>query len=574
MCPFVLIDEVDDVVKDTPLFRQTLQAEKLLLGCILREPLALLAARPLPPGDLSSPAHALVLATLRQLEEDGLPIDLPTLTTRLERSGQLARVGGPAFLADLARSAPAQASMPQAAELTRRILAGRAARTEAGAVPESERARARQTPPHPSRLEAGATGGRPLVAPSFQAAQPLASTEAGATSSPPLEAPLPVAPPSLATHRRAIGPRRAESERARGRQTPPLPAGSRRYKEVPGAPPTLAASSVAGDVAPDLTPAQARARLEAQAPTLLPVEALLRQSLPPTLWIIPDLLPEGLTLLAAKPKLGKSWMALGLALAVAAGGTALGELAVEPGAVLYLALEDSPKRLRQRAQQLLRGAEAPTALEVATEWPRLDMGGLDLIELWLQTHPKARLVILDTLAKIRGAKSVGSYAEDYASLEAAQALAQRAGVGILVIHHTGKESRDDALDEVNATQGLNGVADNILVLRRPRGKLVASLIGDGRELNGLELALLFDPATGAWSITEPPEEEASTTERTEVLRILKASAEPMSAGQIAEAVGKTTSAVNRLLTRMAQAGEISRKGYGLYIPPSLSELSE
>ncbi len=508
--PCYEVEEVEDVGKEALLSPQTLRAEKLLLGCILRQPLVLIAARPLTPNDFSEAAHGIVLTTLRQLAEDGMPLDVPTLTTRLERTGQLERVGGPAFLAELARAAPAEVSMPQTAELARRILAGRG-----------------QASPSSSLSTSGEGEDRGKVANSLSTSGEGRGKVAN----------------SLST-----------SGEGRGKVANSL--------------------STSGEGRGEANLEETRAQLEARVPTLQRAEMLLRQNLPPTLWIVPDLLPEGLTLLAAKPKLGKSWLALGLALAVASGGTALGRLAVERGAVLYLALEDSPKRLRQRLQQLLGDEAAPPALEVATEWPRLDADGLPLIESWLQGHPNARLVILDTLAKIRGAKSVGSYAEDYASLEAVQALAQRAGVAILVVHHTGKEHREDALDEVNATQGLNGVADNILVLRRQRGKLEASLIGDGRELNGVELALRFDAATGAWSITEPPEEEAKTPERTEVLRVLKASAEPMSTAQIAEAISKPASTVNRLLTRMAQAGEIRRKGYGLYIPHSLSELSE
>jgi RecA-family ATPase len=50
---------------------------------------------------------------------------------------------------------------------------------------------------------------------------------------------------------------------------------------------------------------------------------LLARQLPPIQWAIPEILPEGLTLLAGKPKLGKSWLALAMALAVASGGVAL-----------------------------------------------------------------------------------------------------------------------------------------------------------------------------------------------------------------------------------------------------------
>jgi DNA-binding Lrp family transcriptional regulator len=328
----------------------------------------------------------------------------------------------------------------------------------------------------------------------------------------------------------------------------------------------LATPHAEDEPAERLTPEQARDKLKQLAPTWASLRDLMAREYPPTLWVVPGLLPEGLTLLAAKPKLGKSWMALGLALAVAAGGVALGQTRVEPGAVLYLALEDSPKRLTYRTRQLLGDAPAPERLTLATESPRLDDGGLAQIDLWLQATPGARLVILDTLAKLRGrSRSSTLYGDDYASLEAVQKLAHHYGVGILVIHHTGKESRDDALDEVNATQGLNGVADNILVLRRERGKADATLIGDGRELNGIELSLAFDTTTGAWSIVEPrPAPLAPTPAGEEIVRYLLAIGRPAGTGEIAEATGRTEQAASNLVVEMETAGTIIRVRRGVY----------
>ena len=224
----------------------------------------------------------------------------------------------------------------------------------------------------------------------------------------------------------------------------------------------------------------------------------------------------------------------------------------------------------------MRGEAAPADLELVTRWPRLDETGTRLLEVWLRVHHDARLIIIDTLAKVRGRARSGSlYGEDYAALEGVQTLAHQYGVAILVIHHTGKESREDALDEVNATQGLAGVADNVLVLRRERGKVEATLVGDGRELLGVEHALRFDLTTGAWSLTEPPAETLKTPERTEILRLLEQSAEPMSPTQVAEALGKNVNTVRRLLTIMARAEEIKVASYGKYaaFAPSMNSVN-
>jgi hypothetical protein len=147
-------------------------------------------------------------------------------------------------------------------------------------------------------------------------------------------------------------------------------------------------------------------------PAPFTLQELLARQLPPIRWAIPDILPEGLTLLAGKPKLGKSWLALSVALAVAAGGVALGTYPVKQGEVLYLALEDNERRLQSRAKQLLASmSSVPNSIAFELRWPRLDQGGLaylfdPLTALWTQMgnaeevrRTKERQEILNLLAE-------------------------------------------------------------------------------------------------------------------------------------------------------------------------------
>ncbi|WP_374139166.1 AAA family ATPase, partial [Sphingomonas sp.] len=73
--------------------------------------------------------------------------------------------------------------------------------------------------------------------------------------------------------------------------------------------------------------------------------ALMTMTFPPIKFIVPGYIVEGLTIFAGAPKLGKSWACLGFGIAVASGGMAFGSIRCEQGAVLYLALEDNPRRL-------------------------------------------------------------------------------------------------------------------------------------------------------------------------------------------------------------------------------------
>ena len=98
---------------------------------------------------------------------------------------------------------------------------------------------------------------------------------------------------------------------------------------------------------------------------------------------VDGLFPEGLAFMAGAPKLGKSWMALGLGVAIASGGRAFGTVPVVGGDVLYLALEDSPRRLQSRLRTLLGNDAPPERLHLETEWPRLDEGGTEKLDGWL-----------------------------------------------------------------------------------------------------------------------------------------------------------------------------------------------
>jgi hypothetical protein len=131
---------------------------------------------------------------------------------------------------------------------------------------------------------------------------------------------------------------------------------------------------------------------------------LMAMELPPPAWAVPGLLCEGLNILAGKPKLGKSFFALNIAVTLAAGGMALGSTRVVPGNVLYLALEDRLRRVQDRARKLLRGldmTDAPALLQFAVEWPRQHQGGLDALSKWLDTADNPKLVIIDVWAKFR-----------------------------------------------------------------------------------------------------------------------------------------------------------------------------
>lgn len=325
-----------------------------------------------------------------------------------------------------------------------------------------------------------------------------------------------------------------------------------------------------GDVEPAPLPAWVAEKVRGQVapePETFTASALMSRTFPEPRWVVPGYLPEGLTLLAGRPKLGKSWLGFGLALAVASGGAAFGSVRVEQGESLYLALEDTPKRLQSRLGMMLHGEPAPDGLHLACAWPRLDQGGLQHLEAWLDEHQEARLLIVDTLQKLRPPQDGyrGLYEQDYAALAGLKQLADRHGVAVLVVHHLRKGSSEDPLEEVSGTTGLTGAADTVWVLRRDRGRMDASLFVTGRDVEEQEVALRFDPAFGLWCLLGSAEEYRMSRERQEIVALLTDASGPMRPRDIAATLNKNESTTRRLLMELAKAGLVKAVGRGEYI---------
>ncbi len=294
---------------------------------------------------------------------------------------------------------------------------------------------------------------------------------------------------------------------------------------------------------------------------------LMALELPPVRWAVPGIVPEGVTLLAGKPKLGKSWLTLGLGVATAMGGVALGTKRVERGEVLYLALEDNRRRLQKRLDKLLGGGQAPEGFHIALEWPRLDEGGAKALDRWLKDHPDARLIIVDTLKKVRprAAGNRGVYDVDYEALEPLLPLAAEHNVAILVVHHTRKLAAADPLDEISGSTGLSGGVDGALVLKRDRGRADAYLHVTGRDIEEKqELALRWDPNTAGWCIVGDADEYRLSEERQAVHEVLRNADGPLAPKDVAEALDKPNGAIREMLSQMTKSGEIDNVGYGKY----------
>ena len=221
----------------------------------------------------------------------------------------------------------------------------------------------------------------------------------------------------------------------------------------------------------------------------------------PEPFLVEELLPEGLHILAGAPKIGKSWLALWLCLCVAQ-GQPLWNFAVTQGEVLYLSLEDSYRRIQSRLFDLTD--DAPQTLHFAIMADTLKHGLEQQIEQFLMEHPTTKLVVIDTLQRVRGTGSDSNlYANDYQDIGILKQLADRRHIAILLIHHLRKLHDDDPMNMISGSTGLSGAADSTFVLQKnSRLANIASLHCTGRDIPDRTLKLEFGEEDHIWKLLE------------------------------------------------------------------------
>lgn len=311
-----------------------------------------------------------------------------------------------------------------------------------------------------------------------------------------------------------------------------------------------------------------RQRVEAARLTSFNARDLMGMDFEPVRYIVPGYIAEGCTILAGASKLGKSWLVLQAALAVASGGTCLGGQC-EQGDVLYLALEDNPRRLKDRLRKQnpamgLTGQKMPACLQFETEWPRADQGGLQKITDWLAEHPNARLVIIDVLKMFRANRkgNKNPYDLDYEDIGPLSKIAAEFNVAIVIVHHTNKGAlSSDPFDRVNGTGGISGAADTTLIMARNDQGLI-ELYGRGREIEEIETAVSFDKMTCTWSVKGNASEVSMSDTAAAIMRVLSDASEPMGPTDIAAACGHKAVVVRQHLPRLAKDGKIEKTGRG------------
>ena len=303
---------------------------------------------------------------------------------------------------------------------------------------------------------------------------------------------------------------------------------------------------------------------------------LLAADLPAPRWAVDGLFPEGLSFMCGAPKLGKSWLGLGLGIAVASGGHALGGIEVAQGDVLYLALEDNARRLQSRLRLLLGGDRAPEGLYLETEWPRLDEGGAERLAAWLNDHPAARLVLIDVYPRVRPyARDRGNlFQADYEAASVLQTLAATHGVALVALYHTRKAEASDFVETVQGTFGTAAAADTIVVVKRARGEADATLYVTGRDVLEQERALRFTPEAGTWALLGDAAEYTLGETRKKILDAVRIHGELTPKQASEQLTGVSHDLAKKTMQRMFDDGQLVAKRGRYFLSPPVPGVPE
>ena len=220
------------------------------------------------------------------------------------------------------------------------------------------------------------------------------------------------------------------------------------------------------------------------------------ESKPP---VIDGLIQNGTYIFAGAPKIGKSFLMAQLAYHVATGKPLWG-YDVHQGTVLYLALEDGHERLQKRMYRMF-GVEDVGNLHFAINAKQLGNGLDAQLEKFVREHSDTRLIIIDTLQKVRELSGEAySYRDDYQIIGQLKQLADRFQLCMLVVHHTRKSPANDEFDRISGTTGIYGCADGAFVLSKERRTdSAATLSISGRDQPDQCLHLVRDEETLQWN---------------------------------------------------------------------------
>ena len=289
------------------------------------------------------------------------------------------------------------------------------------------------------------------------------------------------------------------------------------------------------------------------------VDELLSTEFPDPKWAVPGIIPEGLTILGGRPKKGKSFMALQIAHSIATGGKFF-DRDVEQGEVLYYALEDNQRRIKERLIHM--GVRPGTPITFRYEIKPLHEGGIS--ELFTEIiQDRYRYIVVDTLAKASRGIDQNKQALMSRVWAEIQTEAIQHNLPLQFNDHTRKPSiyNSDPIDDIMGSTIKTGAADAILAIYTEQGKPGARLMGRGREIEDVDLRISWDPETFCWQCDGSSAEIRLSESKQDAIDVICGLGKSQ-LNEIASAMGKDRSNVFHTLSDLVNEQLIRRENIG------------
>ncbi|MYF56076.1 AAA family ATPase [Candidatus Poribacteria bacterium] len=296
---------------------------------------------------------------------------------------------------------------------------------------------------------------------------------------------------------------------------------------------------------------------------------------PPVKWFIPDMLPEGLAILGGPAKIGKSFFATNIAVAIASRAAVFSKIELdEPRNVTYLCFDDPPDLLLGRIDLLTKNSHDLSNLHIIdnTQTLVLDNAGIKLLETHLD-KTETELLIIDTLHRVKpqlsNAKGT-AYDTDYDVVIPIQNLANRRNMCIILITHTRKAvDTDNAFNQLQGSTGIQAAADTLMMLQHDSGSKTLHLTG--KRISTRELSFTIDPSIGLWELQGDAKTFHQSELRNNIIDLLNDAKDGLTPSEIEISDGKggtvSDSLIRKTLRKMVENGEIYQpRKRGPYYP--------
>jgi AAA domain len=295
---------------------------------------------------------------------------------------------------------------------------------------------------------------------------------------------------------------------------------------------------------------------------VLPIEAiglsdLLDMKFEPPVWIIQDIIIEGLNLLFSPPKVGKTMTSMFMA---------IDYVRRNPDKeALYLTLDDKDlRRFQDRALDLIQGREIDNRLWIANGANSLSMGLVKQLELWIKDHPDTGFIVIDAYVAIKPASKKDVFKGDYNALMPLKEFGLKHHIGVLLTHHTRKQKdSSDWTNDINGSTGLLAAPDVLLSIKRDFTSDMITLLVKGREPFEGGFLLSLNDLDEEWKEIGQEENPEMDTAEDKIMQLFLDQQCIMSPKRIAELTGLPVATVKTSLRRSNLFIRTSRGAYGI-----------